>query len=153
MQERDRVGQNEKPGYTQLPGGDTEQGIGSFCFISCQYCNVSESHLCCTFFSNLSRCFAMPCGALATSMRLLRELRNCFSNIICVRSLFCSVRVYVSHFPPNSFSKTKFLSFCVVFSCLYIIGFQFLDFLFCFEFNEEAVAQRCSVKKMFLEIS
>ena len=33
VQERDRVGQNEKPGYTQLPGGDTEQGIGSFCFL------------------------------------------------------------------------------------------------------------------------
>ena len=95
----------------------------------------------------------MTCDTLATSMRLLRELRNCFSYIICVRSLFCSVRVYVSHFPPNSFSKTKFLSFCVVFSCLYIIGFQFLAFLFCFEFNAEAVVQRCSVKKMFLEIS
>ena len=33
VQERDRVGQNEKPGYTQLSGGDTEQGIGSFCFL------------------------------------------------------------------------------------------------------------------------
>ena len=61
----------------------------------------------------------MTCDTLATSMRLLRELRNCFSCIICVRSLFCSVRVYVSHFPPNSFGKTVFVFLCCFFVFIY----------------------------------
>ena len=50
-------------------------------------------------------------------------------------SLVCSKRVYVSLVFDLLFWKTRFSSFCDS----------------CFEFDEEAVAQRCSVKEVFCE--
>ena len=51
----------------------------------------------------------------------LKELRNCVSHIIRVRSLFCSTRFCtILHFLPFFFFffwKTSFLSFCAFFLC------------------------------------
>ena len=81
---------------------------------------------------------------------LLKELRDCILCIICVWSLFCSVRVYISlHFLPIFFGKTRFSSFCVL-DFRVSVSLVFSVWFFCLVL--EAVAQRCSVKKVFLGI-
>ena len=56
-----------------------------------------------------------------SACKRLKELRNFILCIIRVWLLFWPVQVYVSlHFLPNSVSKTKFSSFCVLFFYVFI---------------------------------
>ena len=68
------------------------------------------------------------CGQdISDVMRNLKEPRNCILCIICVRSLFCAERVYISlHFPPILLVKLNFRLSLV---------FSFYFFSSCFEFN------------------
>ena len=56
----------------------------------------------------------------------LKELRNCISRIICVWSLFFSIRVYGSlHFLPILLENYRFLSFCAFcVICLFCVEFD-----------------------------
>ena len=63
------------------------------------------------------QCFVSFCFTFEILINVyLKELKNCSLCIIHVRSLFCSVQVYVSlHF--------VFFFLCFGFSCFYILGF------------------------------
>ena len=61
--------------------------------------------------------------------------------IICMWSLFCSVRVYVSlHFLPSFLEDQVFFFPCFGFY-VYVFGVQLLFFALCFEFNFSVILQ------------
>ena len=60
----------------------------------------------------------------------LKEIRNCILCIICARSWFCSVWVYVSlYFSTYHFYKTRFLFFCVLIFCVFEFNVILKDLL------------------------
>ena len=70
------------------------------------------------------------CGQdISDVMRDLKEPRNCILCIICVRSLFCAERVYISlYFPPILLVKQNFrlsMFWCFMFVFLWFSVFIF----------------------------
>ena len=58
--------------------------------------------------------FSQPIISTQKFSFLLKELRNCILHVICVWSLLCSVRVFLSLQSTYSFGKTRFSFLCVL---------------------------------------
>ena len=71
-------------------------------------------------------CWMKTILSLKKYMICLKELRNCVFGIICIWSLFCSVRVYISQPFLTNYCSGK----TVLFLCFCNFSFFFLVFLF-----------------------